>query len=161
MNNTNVTEQQIVEVKNIREKYIENIEVLNKVKKLFLIPEMEVMTTKMVADYYDVSQDVIRMCYLTNKDEINSDGVIKRKISDFELNFVENKIINENNLIHGNNQILLAGLEMHDLNNPVSHSVGNNLKLNSKNINHEKIINEASKLIYAHKKFQENASQLF
>ena len=78
-----ITEQQMIDVKDIREKCIENIEVLAKVKKLFLIPEMEVMTTKMVADYYDVSQDVIRMCYLTNKDEIKSDGVVKRKISDF------------------------------------------------------------------------------
>ena len=78
-----ITEQQMIDVKDIREKCIENIDVLAKVKKLFLIPEMEVMTTKMVADYYDVSQDVIRMCYLTNKDEIKSDGVVKRKISDF------------------------------------------------------------------------------
>lgn len=78
-----MTENQIIEVKDIREKCIEKVEVLNKVKKLLLIPEMEVMTTKMVADYYEVSQDVIRMCYLTNKDEIKSDGVVKRKISDF------------------------------------------------------------------------------
>ena len=78
-----MTESQIIEVKDIREKCIEKVEVLNKVKKLFLIPEMEVMTTKMVADYYDVDMDTIRQCYLRNKEEIDLDGVIKKKIGDF------------------------------------------------------------------------------
>ena len=78
-----MTETQIIETKDIREKCIEKIEVLNKVKKLFLIPEMEVMTTKMVADYYEVEMEVIRQCYLRNKEEISLDGVTKKKISDF------------------------------------------------------------------------------
>lgn len=78
-----VTEQQMIDVRDIREKCIENIEVLSKVKKLFLIPKMEVMTTKMVADYYEVNMDIIRQCYLRNKEEINLDGVVKKKISDF------------------------------------------------------------------------------
>ena len=78
-----MTESQIIEVKDIREKCIEKVEVLNKVKKLFLIPEMEVITTKMVADYYEVDMDTIRQCYLRNKEEIDLDGVIKKKIGDF------------------------------------------------------------------------------
>ena len=78
-----VTEQQMIDVKDIREKCIENIDVLAKVKKLFLIPEMEVMTTKMVADYYDVDFGVIQTCYARNKQEIESDGVVKRRLSDF------------------------------------------------------------------------------
>ena len=83
MSEIKVTEQQIIDVKGIREKCIENVEVLAKVKNLFLIPEMEVMTTKMVADYYEVDMDIIRQCYLRNKEEINMDGVVKKKISDF------------------------------------------------------------------------------
>lgn len=75
-----MTETQIIETKDIREKCIEKIEVLNKVKKLFLIPEMEVMTTKMVADYYEVTQDVIKMCYFNNKNEIMSDGVAVKRL---------------------------------------------------------------------------------
>ena len=76
-----MTEVQIIETKDIREKCIENIEVLNKVKKLFLIPEMEVMTTKMVADYYEVPVETIKKCYQYNISEINSDGVILYKSS--------------------------------------------------------------------------------
>ena len=82
-----MTENQIVEVKDIREKCIEKVEVLNKVKKLFLIPEMEVMTTKMVADYYEVGFEAIQSCYNRNKEEIQEDGAIKRKISDFNDSF--------------------------------------------------------------------------
>ena len=86
-----ITEQQMIDVKDIREKCIENIEVLAKVKKLFLIPEMEVMTTKMVADYYEVGFEAIQSCYIRNKDEIQKDGVIKRKLGDFNDSFITNE----------------------------------------------------------------------
>ena len=85
MSEIKVTEQQIIDVKGIREKCIENVEVLAKVKNLFLIPEMEVMTTKMVADYYEVDIGAIKMCYQRNKDEINSDGVLHKKLGDMQL----------------------------------------------------------------------------
>lgn len=78
-----VTEEQIIDVKSIREKCIENIEILSKVKKLFLIPEMEVMTTKMVADYYEVDIETIQKCYQRNKEEIDSDGVVYKTFKDF------------------------------------------------------------------------------
>ncbi len=92
-----MTESQIIEVKDIREKCIEKIEVLNKVKKLFLIPEMEVMTTKMVADYYEVGIDTIQSVYQRNKDEINNDGVLHKSIHDIrKLQYVQNAhIVNE------------------------------------------------------------------
>ena len=78
-----MTESQIIEIKDIREKYIDNIEILSKVKKLFLIPEMEVMTTKMVADYYEVEVQTIQKCYRRNKEEIDSDGVVYKAFKDF------------------------------------------------------------------------------
>ena len=83
MSEIKVTEQQIIDVKGIREKYIKNIEVLSKVKKLFLIPEMEVMTTKMVADYYEVDIETIQKCYQRNKEEIDNDGVVYRAFKNF------------------------------------------------------------------------------
>ena len=67
----------------LRNKMIERTEVLDKVKKLFLIPEMEVMTTKMVADYYEVELSTLQKCYQRNKNEIQSDGIVHKKISDF------------------------------------------------------------------------------
>ena len=78
-----MTNTELIEKKDLREQLIGRIEVLDKVKKLFLIPEMEVMTTKMVADYFEVDVSVIKMCYNRNKQEISLDGVLKKKLSDF------------------------------------------------------------------------------
>lgn len=78
-----MTEVQLLEQKDLREKAIEKIEVLDKVKKLFLIPDMEVMTTKMVADYYEVKLEAVQSCYKDNKQEIDEDGVIVKSYKDF------------------------------------------------------------------------------
>lgn len=86
MINTSVNEVQLIEQKDLREQMIEKIEVLDKVKKLFLIPDMEVMTTKMVADYYEVDSEAIQKVYQRNKEEINSDGTKNIKnVSEFLL----------------------------------------------------------------------------
>jgi len=76
-------ETQLIEKKDLREQVINNVEVLNKVKKLFLIPEMNVMTTKMVADYYEVGYEAIKTCYKVNKGEIDLDGVTVKPYKDF------------------------------------------------------------------------------
>jgi len=80
---TEFKEVQLVEQKDLREQCINRIEVLDKVKKIFLIPEMKVMTTKMVAEYYEVGYEAIKTCYKVNKDEINLDGVIVKPYKDF------------------------------------------------------------------------------
>ena len=64
---------------------IDRIEVLDKVKQLFLIPEMEVMTTKMAAAYFRVPLEAINSCYNRNKVEIDSDGVVVKRVDDFRI----------------------------------------------------------------------------
>jgi hypothetical protein len=55
-----------------------------KAKQLFLIPEMEVATTKMVAEYFGVDMDTLRKVYQRNKEEIDGDGVqIMQNVSQF------------------------------------------------------------------------------
>lgn len=73
----------LLERKDLRQQAIERIEVLNKVKELFLIPKMEVMTIKQVADYFEASIDVIKKCYSNNKNEIDSDGTALKSYKDF------------------------------------------------------------------------------
>jgi len=87
-----VNEVQLIEAKDMRDKVIDNVDVLNKVKKLFLIPEMEVMTTKMVADYYEVGYDTVRVCYQRNKEEIESDGVQMASLKTLKAHFVPTMI---------------------------------------------------------------------
>ena len=73
----------LIEKKELRDQVADRIEVLNKVKKLFLIPQMEVMTTKQVAEYYEVDIEVIQKCYQRNKKEIDLDGVTTKHLKDF------------------------------------------------------------------------------
>lgn len=74
----NVKEELILDDKSIREKCIERTEVLDKVKKLLLIPQMECMTIRQVAEYYEVDIDTLKKCYKRNSAEIEADGVVTK-----------------------------------------------------------------------------------
>ncbi len=66
----------------LREKYINRTEVLDKVKELFLIPHMELMTMRQVAEYYEVDVETAQKQYKRNNDEFKLDGAKKYSISD-------------------------------------------------------------------------------
>lgn len=73
----------IISDRGIRDKVIEHYEVLEKVKNLLLIPEFESMTLKQVADYYEVDPHAIEMICVRNADELESDGVCRKRTKDF------------------------------------------------------------------------------
>lgn len=73
----------LIEKKELRDQVADRIEVLNKVKKLFLIPEWEMMTIRQVADYYGVEVDILRVLYSRNKNEIDNDGTTLKSYKDF------------------------------------------------------------------------------
>lgn len=81
--NTNTQIDNMVDSKEERQKYIDRVEVLEKVKKLFLIPQLDMMTIHQVADFYEVELKTISQCVLRNSDEIYSDGVVMKKPRDF------------------------------------------------------------------------------
>lgn len=78
------SEFHFIEDNQLREKYINRTEVLDKVKELFLIPHMELMTMRQVAEYYAVDVHTIQVCYDRNKNEINPDGVVVKTPRDFK-----------------------------------------------------------------------------
>ena len=51
------TDKKAVELRN---EYINRTEVLDKVKTLFLIPELEVMTASQVAEFYGVEVETVK-----------------------------------------------------------------------------------------------------
>lgn len=55
---------------------MERVDVLERVKGLLLLPNTEYATSAQVAEFYEVSEDVIRMLVMNNKDEISLDGYI-------------------------------------------------------------------------------------
>lgn len=79
-----ISEETMISNKELQEQYISRVDVLDKVKDLFLIPSMECMTIKQVADYYEVPVETIRTTYKMNREELVSDGAIKHSISDIK-----------------------------------------------------------------------------
>ena len=56
----------------LRDECVGRYEVLEKVKKLVLLPGTELMSTEQIADYYEVSIDHIKRLYGLNREEINA-----------------------------------------------------------------------------------------
>ena len=73
-----ITSESMVDNHDLRNELIARTEVLDKVKKLLLIPEMNCMTIRQVADYYEVDVDTIQRCYQRNRTEIEGDGVANK-----------------------------------------------------------------------------------
>ena len=81
-------ENALIERKDLRNQLVDRIYVLDKVKELFLIPSLNLMTTNQVADYYEVDAHTIITCYQRNKDEILQDGVEKVAIKNLSAHLV-------------------------------------------------------------------------
>ena len=73
-----ITSESMVDNHDLRNELIARTEVLDKVKKLLLIPDMNCMTIRQVADYYEVDVDTIKRCCQRNRTEIEGDGVANR-----------------------------------------------------------------------------------
>lgn len=73
-----ITSESMVDNHDLRNELIARTEILDKVKKLLLIPEMNCMTIRQVADYYEVDIDTLKKCCKRNKDEIILDGVVTK-----------------------------------------------------------------------------------
>lgn len=67
-------ENQLLENKQMREKCMGRIEVLEKVKKLILLPNTEFATTEMVANYYEVKNSTIEKLVERNNEELIYNG---------------------------------------------------------------------------------------
>lgn len=67
----------------LRNKLVDKLEVLEKVKLLLTIPNTDWMTTQQVSDYYEVNTEAIQKVYQGHKDEFDLDGVEIRPYKDF------------------------------------------------------------------------------
>lgn len=67
----------------LRDANMDKVYVLEKVKKLMTIPETDYITTQMVANYYEVSDDTIQIITKNHMDELQTDGVRKITCKDF------------------------------------------------------------------------------
>lgn len=85
MTTTKITADSFLDNKELREQAMARVEVLDKVKKIVLIPELECMTVKQVADYYEVDVETIKWQYKNNRNEFDLDGTTSRVPADFKI----------------------------------------------------------------------------
>ncbi len=78
------TNANLVTNKDLREELIGKVEVLDKVGTLLLLDELDMATVEMVAEYYGVTVEVVKMCVKNNRDEIENDGYSTYKSKDIE-----------------------------------------------------------------------------
>lgn len=76
------TEEELLLMKNVREELVARVDVLDKVKGLLLLPQLEMATTKQVAEFYEVGYDAIESVVRRNNDELVSDGMVTWKRTD-------------------------------------------------------------------------------
>lgn len=83
-----MNETKFIEDRVLRDEAVKHYEVLEKVKELLLIPEMDCMTVEQLAEYYSskdciVTSDGIRKLYSLHQDELDNDGVCIKSYKDF------------------------------------------------------------------------------
>lgn len=76
-------EELIIENKQERERLIQRVEVLEKVKALLLIPGTDFATLKQVAEFYEVGEKAIETICIRHKDELETDGVSLKRYKEF------------------------------------------------------------------------------
>lgn len=76
------TEVEILDQKDFRDELLENIEVLDKVKKIITLPETDYTTLKKVAEYYEVGEKAIHSLVSRHSDELFQNGMKLIKRSD-------------------------------------------------------------------------------
>ena len=73
-----------------RQQFANRVEVLEKVKALFLIPQLCMATTEQVAEYFSVSIEAIRQLVRRNKDELEANGSTVYSQAQFEEQKLQN-----------------------------------------------------------------------
>lgn len=69
-----ITEEKLLLEKDIREGLITHVEVLDSVKHMQLLPDIDMATTQQVADFYGVGVEAIKAVVFDHKDELLADG---------------------------------------------------------------------------------------
>lgn len=73
----------IISDRGMRDQCVNHYEVLERVKSILLLPEIDCMTTQQVAEYYEVGKEAIEAIYTRHNDELLIDGMKLLKRADF------------------------------------------------------------------------------
>jgi len=90
-----LTEENLIENQELRERVVERVEVLDHVKQLFMLPQLNLMTMQQVSDYYEVDKKVIEKCFERNRKEFESDGASRQTYKSLLEEFLDSDIMSE------------------------------------------------------------------
>lgn len=119
----NIDHETLVDPKNVdlRDKYVERIEVLDLVKGLLLLPNMAMATTKQVAELYKVSRYSINKVIERNRDELTSDGLnyqkyseVAEKVNGHDVNLLSSGVSYRGTYLFPKRAILRIGMLLRD-----------------------------------------------
>ena len=78
-----IKENDFVEDRALRDQSVNHYEVLEKVKQILLIPDLQAITTNQVAEYYEVESSTVNKICQRYADELKSDGMHIEKMENF------------------------------------------------------------------------------
>lgn len=112
-------ESSLIENIDLRKQMADKVEVLEKVKELILLPNSELMTTKQVAEWYEVSQEVIRDNVRRNKNELTENGMLFMTYNEIKdlvnrENFSQLKISRQGTNVFSKRALLNLGMLLRD-----------------------------------------------
>lgn len=87
------TSDNLIESSALRAQLIDRVEVLSKVKALLLIPGLEMMSMRMIADFYEVETQTIRKTFIRHQEEVERDGVRMLSLSQIEANVQDVRLL--------------------------------------------------------------------
>ena len=128
--NKGLNQETFIENKELRDKMSERHEVLEKVKDLLLIPDIEYAVLSQVADYYEVGLEAIASLVKDHREELSEDGLVnatgtetKQILAKFSKDFANQrgyftcegiKFNHRNNLLFPRRAILRVGMLLRD-----------------------------------------------
>ena len=115
-----INENQLLEQKELREKNLGRIEVLDQVKELLLLGDTDFATKEMVSRYYEIKLKTLESCIEDNQKEIENNGMRlykRREILNLLKGGIENneiKIPNRGLILFSKRAILNVGMLLRD-----------------------------------------------
>ena len=115
-----INENQLLEQKELREKNLGRVEVLDQVKELLLLGDTDFATKEMVSRYYEIKLKTLESCIEDNQKEIENNGMRlykRREILNLLKGGIENneiKIPNRGLILFSKRAILNVGMLLRD-----------------------------------------------
>lgn len=77
-------EERLIDDRDMRDRNVRRTEVLDKVKEIVRLPGFKPIPLSIVANYYGVSNETIRLCFKRHRDEFESDGTKMISVTEFK-----------------------------------------------------------------------------